>query len=136
MKLSKTALLKKKQSLSGFADVEDLFYDFEYDGCSRYGGKELKVPKHLSILYADYTYEDYNGDAYVLGYNKETNKFFEVHGSHCSCYGLEDQWDEEYFDDVKQMQFALEKRFESEDSSSWYYRSADSSKEFREWLES
>lgn len=38
------------------------------------------------VLVASYTYEDYSGDAYVLF--KRDGKLWEVHGSHCSCYGL------------------------------------------------
>ncbi len=45
------------------------------------------------ILVASYTYECYEGDAYVLF--RRDGKLFEVHGSHCSCYGLEDQWEPE-----------------------------------------
>lgn len=45
------------------------------------------------IILASYTYEDYSGDAYVLF--KRDGKLFEVFGSHCSCYGLEDQWSPE-----------------------------------------
>jgi hypothetical protein len=45
------------------------------------------------ILLATYLYEDWTGDAYVL-FEKD-NKLFSVHGSHCSCYGLEDQWEAE-----------------------------------------
>lgn len=39
-----------------------------------------------TIIIASYTYEDYSGSAFVL-FQKE-GKLFEVHGSHCSCYGL------------------------------------------------
>lgn len=45
------------------------------------------------ILLASYTYEDYSGDAFVLF--EKGGKLFEVNGSHCSCYGLEDQWEPE-----------------------------------------
>lgn len=45
------------------------------------------------ILFATYTYEDYSGSAHVL-FRRE-GKFFEVVGGHCSCYGLEEQWDPE-----------------------------------------
>lgn len=56
-------------------------------------GFEIKYQdlKGKSILLASYENEDYEGYAYVLltdGVN-----LFEVHGSHCSCYGLEEQWD-------------------------------------------
>lgn len=47
----------------------------------------------IEIVFAWYTYEDYSGDAFVL-YTKG-NKLFEVNGGHCSCYGLEDQWEPE-----------------------------------------
>lgn len=42
------------------------------------------------LLIASYTYEDYSGSAWVL-FSKD-GKLYEVYGSHCSCYGLEDQW--------------------------------------------
>lgn len=45
------------------------------------------------VLVASYTYEDYTGDAYVLF--ERGGKLWEVHGSHCSCYGLSQQ-DYEY----------------------------------------
>ena len=45
------------------------------------------------IVFAAYTYEDYSGSALVL-FMKE-GKLYEVNGSHCSCHGLEDQWQPE-----------------------------------------
>ena len=41
------------------------------------------------ILVASYAYENYEGDAYVLF--ERDGRLFEVHGSHCSCYGLSEQ---------------------------------------------
>lgn len=35
----------------------------------------------------------YDGEAYVLF--RKDGKLYEVHGSHCSCYGLEGQWEPE-----------------------------------------
>ncbi len=45
------------------------------------------------ILLAYYCYEDYSGSAFVL-FRKE-GKLYEVNGGHCSCYGLEGQWEPE-----------------------------------------
>lgn len=45
------------------------------------------------ILAYYYTYEDYCGDAYGLFY--KDGKFWTVNGAHCSCMGLEGQWDPE-----------------------------------------
>jgi hypothetical protein len=44
----------------------------------------------VDILLASYTYEDYSGYAYVLF--RKGGEYYEVYGSHCSCYGLEGQW--------------------------------------------
>lgn len=45
----------------------------------------------VNVLFASYSYANYSGDAWVL-FEKGGN-LFEVNGSHCSCYGLEGQWD-------------------------------------------
>lgn len=127
MKLTKASLLKKTPEL--FDTPDSVYLEFQ----DYYERENAKLPENLVLLYADYTYEDYNGDAYVLGYDKEKKQFFEVHGSHCSCYGLEGQWDEEYCEDVKQLQVAIERRFSNR---SEYSRYAYSSEEFQKWLES
>lgn len=49
--------------------------------------------KGAEFFLASYTYEDYEGRAFVLF--RRDGKLWEVHGSHCSCYGLEGQWDPE-----------------------------------------
>lgn len=54
---------------------------------------EVELGENVVILGACYTYEDYSGSAAVFFFDKATRKFYEVHGSHCSCYGLEGQWE-------------------------------------------
>lgn len=49
--------------------------------------------KDVFILLAWYGYGDYDGSAFVLF--ERGGKLYEVNGGHCSCYGLEDQWDPE-----------------------------------------
>lgn len=68
----------------GFSSKEDIARNFNISLC------ELE---HSNIIFASYSYEDYSGNALVV--YEENGKFFEVHGSHCSCYGLEDQWQPE-----------------------------------------
>lgn len=41
---------------------------------------------NAEVIVASYTYEDYEGYAYVLF--RRNGKLYEVHGGHCSCYGL------------------------------------------------
>lgn len=53
---------------------------------------------HVDVLLASYGTDNYNGDAFVLFRNTNDGKLYENHGSHCSCYGLEDQWGEELVD--------------------------------------
>lgn len=43
------------------------------------------------VLLAHYECESYEGSANVLFMNE--GKLFHVYGGHCSCYGLEDQWE-------------------------------------------
>jgi hypothetical protein len=45
------------------------------------------------VHYARCQYEDYQGSAIVI-FEKD-GKLFEVYGSHCSCNGLEGQWEPE-----------------------------------------
>ena len=47
----------------------------------------------VKILLAWYGYGDYDGSAFVLF--ERDGKLYEVNGGHCSCYGLEEQWDPE-----------------------------------------
>lgn len=48
--------------------------------------------KPFKILLGDVYYGDYCGDCFFLLREKSTKKLFEVHGSHCSCYGFEWQF--------------------------------------------
>lgn len=48
------------------------------------------------VIYAEYDIDGYEGSADILF--RERGKFFYVHGSHCSCYGLEEsQWSPEEY---------------------------------------
>lgn len=52
--------------------------------------KVIKKYENIKILFASYGRANYSGDAWVLF--EENEKLFEINGSHCSCYGLENQW--------------------------------------------
>lgn len=54
---------------------------------------DVKQLNDVNVLVAWYGDGDYCGSAFVL-YEKD-GALYEVHGSHCSCYGLEDQWEPE-----------------------------------------
>lgn len=45
------------------------------------------------VLHAQYEYEEYDGHAIVIF--AHDGKFYYTEGAHCSCYGLEGQWEPE-----------------------------------------
>lgn len=47
----------------------------------------------VEVLYAAYDCECYEGSAHVIF--RKDDKLYEVNGGHCSCYGLEGQWEPE-----------------------------------------
>lgn len=69
----------------GFEDWKDVLSAFETTASDKI------VP-----LYACYNQQDYEGSAFVLFLEDE--KLYGVYGSHCSCMGLEDQWDPEFIE--------------------------------------
>lgn len=77
---------------------EGMCQDFDGTRWSAYRESDIKsheLPKFqgIEVLLASYTYESYEGDAFVLF--RKDGKLFEVNGGHCSCYGLEGQWEPE-----------------------------------------
>lgn len=55
--------------------------------------KAMKKYERYNILFASYGQDNYSGDAFVLF--EMGGKLYEVNGSHCSCYGLEGQFEPE-----------------------------------------
>ena len=53
----------------------------------------IKQWEGINVLFASYGTDSYSGDAFVL-FEREGN-LFEVNGGHCSCYGLEGQFEPE-----------------------------------------
>lgn len=54
---------------------------------------DIKLADDIEILLAWYDTGNYEGQAFVLF--RLDGKLFEVNGSHCSCDGLEGQWEPE-----------------------------------------
>lgn len=59
----------------------------------------FEIPKSTlngcNILLAYYHVGDYGCDSSAFVLYEKDGKLYEVHGGHCSCMGLEDQWDPE-----------------------------------------
>ena len=67
-------------------------FSSKQDVISNYSIKEDDI-KDYDILFAYYTYQNYEGESLVILRDKSNGKLYEVNGSHCSCYGLEGQWE-------------------------------------------
>lgn len=57
---------------------------------------EMDVPVPDQVIYAAYDLPGYEGYANAIYRNGD--RFYWAYGSHCSCYGLEGQWDPEEYD--------------------------------------
>ncbi len=80
--------------------ADDVFRDFDGERWGAYRNDDDPVPlaekpqfKGAEILLASYGTPSYEGYAFVLF--RRDGKLWEVNGSHCSCYGLEGQWEPE-----------------------------------------
>lgn len=54
---------------------------------------QIELADDVEILFASYEEEGYEGRAFVLF--RQQDMLFEVNAYHCSCMGLEGQWDPE-----------------------------------------
>ena len=75
-----------------FAEFEDTRWD-AYKDSSKPPISDSPEFKGVEILLASYGSGGYEGSAFVLF--RRDGQLYEVNGSHCSCYGLENQWDPE-----------------------------------------
>lgn len=80
----------------GFSELDDIKRDFkvgyryDYDAEKEVFDDVELFPTDNEVLFAFYGRESWEGDAFVLF--EKNGQLYEVHGGHCSCYGLEDQW--------------------------------------------
>lgn len=65
-------------------------------GAIKSGPQEPPPVEPEEVIYAGYDIDGYEGSALVI--YRQGGKVFEVTGGHCSCYGLEGQWEPEEFD--------------------------------------
>lgn len=68
-----------------FVDGQDVYELFQYSDSDK-----EKLPEDITILFARHLEEYYDSSAIVIF--RKNSELYEVHGSHCSCYGFEEQW--------------------------------------------
>lgn len=71
------------------------FYGFESkeDMLAQFSAGDADTVDAVHPLFAFYSYEDYSGYAVVLFRDLSDGELYCVEGSHCSCNGLEGQWE-------------------------------------------
>jgi hypothetical protein len=67
-----------------FETIDDLLSEFRI---------QKSALKGFQVLYASYETVDYDGSSIVI--LRKGRKLFANYASHCSCFGLEGQWDPE-----------------------------------------
>lgn len=72
------------------------------------GDNAVVDPQPDIVILADYSYEGWEGDAWFV-YIKD-GIVYEGHGSHCSCYGLEGQFEPEEVGTIEQAILIMERR--------------------------
>ena len=90
-----------------FSSVEDIKYNFSSESPEYKKIDDVQL-EDSEVLIASYGGASYEGDAIVVF--QRDGKYYEAHGSHCSCNGLEGQW----FPEETTME-ALVYRFENMD---------------------
>ena len=75
-----------------FEKKEDVFQEFS-EGYDEMDSSMREEMKNCNILFAWYGNGSYDGSTFVLF--ERGGELYEVNGGHCSCYGLEGQWDPE-----------------------------------------
>lgn len=80
---------------SSWAEFKENWSDYHYGSDGAPGGYVAPdgIATDDEIIFASYGGGSYEGDAVVLF--RRDGKLYEVHGSHCSCNGLEGQWSPE-----------------------------------------
>ena len=80
--------------------------------------KALLKWSDINILFASYNFADYEGKAWVL--LEKEGKLFEVNAEHCSCYGVEGQWEPKQVS-LEELKHRLEKGTLGKDGSLNYF---------------
>lgn len=94
MKTFKEIIKQEPLYINDWSDSKEkgVFEDFEISD------------ERINILFASYSCSVCEGDAWVLF--ELDGKLYEVNGGHCSCYGLEGQWEPDEVD-LKELEHRL-----------------------------
>jgi hypothetical protein len=75
------------------ADWEGRGFEALAEDFGLHGHEREELEAGFEVLHAYYSYENYSGEAFVILRSRADGSLWEVNGSHCSCHGLDGQWD-------------------------------------------
>ena len=81
------------------------------------------------LVFASYGIDCYAGNANVI-YGDDPDHLFHVDGSHCSCFGLEGQWEPARFDPRLEKKAIIQNK-----CTVHFYDDASAEKAWPQWLE-
>jgi hypothetical protein len=87
-------------------EAEQSPYPYEENWLKEKMKKALLEWSDINILFASYNCGNWEGEAWVL--LEKEGKLFEVNAQHCSCYGVEGQWEPEQVS-LEELKYRLEK---------------------------
>lgn len=90
--------------LNNWDTFEDMVRDFSEHYWNNALKTDLSIFEGIEVLLASYSTGNYAGTAFVLF--RKDGELYEVHGNHCSCYGLEGQWEPEKTS-IEELEFRL-----------------------------
>lgn len=88
-----------------YLDDFETWKDIQQQFCTTY-------EKPDEVYIAQYRYEDYSGHSEI--YFRNNGKYYYNQASHCSCYGLENQFDPEEFDTIELYIEWLQRKIETD----------------------
>lgn len=115
MKTIQEIISQESMFLNDFDSKHDVLTSFageRWDWDEEKENEFVEKNKDINILFASYGCANYSGDAWVLF--EQDGKLYEINGGHCSCYGLEGQWEPEEVS-LKELEYRLLKGTWGED---------------------
>lgn len=101
---------------SNWQDVMENFHSLQYGSDQDKANLLEANPEPDKVYFASYVDENYSGDALVAF--RKGDKYYTAQGSHCSCYGLEGQWEPEEYPDRDSFLKMVERCVETNDTYS------------------
>lgn len=111
------SIRRSKAPIGDYYTISDVLEIFD---------EPVEQGKDWELVFAVYDSGNWEGSASVIFYDRKTKKYYEASGSHCSCYGLENQFAPEEL---------VPKEFENRIENGSFAGRAELQSEYKKWLD-